>query len=67
MYFPTLDARSGKLLDVRMMSLRIRQMALTHASSDDAIWLRRSLDRACRGHGTRVSAAADGMLMLHWD
>jgi poly-gamma-glutamate capsule biosynthesis protein CapA/YwtB (metallophosphatase superfamily) len=66
MYFPTLDAHSGEILDLRMAPLRIREMALTHASPADAGWLRCSLDRVCRLHGTRVSAA-DGMLALHWN
>jgi poly-gamma-glutamate capsule biosynthesis protein CapA/YwtB (metallophosphatase superfamily) len=65
MYFPTLDARSGEMLDLRMMPLRIRRMRLTYAPPDDTCWLQCSLDSMCRSHGTRVTSA-DGTLALHW-
>jgi poly-gamma-glutamate capsule biosynthesis protein CapA/YwtB (metallophosphatase superfamily) len=66
MYFPRLDSRSGEIVDLRMTPLRIRQMALTHILPDDAAWLHVSLDRACRRHGTRVTAA-DDILALRWN
>jgi poly-gamma-glutamate capsule biosynthesis protein CapA/YwtB (metallophosphatase superfamily) len=66
MYFPALDPRSGELRDLRIVPLRIRRMALACAPPDDIGWLQCSLDRICRCHGSRVSAA-DGMLALCWE
>jgi poly-gamma-glutamate capsule biosynthesis protein CapA/YwtB (metallophosphatase superfamily) len=67
MYFPTFESRSGEILELRMVPLRMGRMTLTHASPDDRAWLQRALDGVCRSYGTRISCAADGTLALLYD
>lgn len=54
MYLPTLDAGSGRLLELRMIPMRIRRLRLEHASAEDRAWLRARLDRESRAWGTAV-------------
>jgi poly-gamma-glutamate synthesis protein (capsule biosynthesis protein) len=46
MYFPTLDSRTGELVDLRMTPMQIRRLQLVRASLSDARWLRDVLTRA---------------------
>jgi poly-gamma-glutamate synthesis protein (capsule biosynthesis protein) len=52
MYFVTMSA--GRLSRLRMVPMRIRRFCLERASSTDAAWLQRTLDRESRVFGTRV-------------
>jgi poly-gamma-glutamate synthesis protein (capsule biosynthesis protein) len=64
MYFPTVDAASGRLSTLRMTPMRIRNFRTIRASTDDARWLRDTLDRESRPFGARVALRADHGLEL---
>lgn len=67
LYFARVDTASGRLLELRMVPMRMVRMRLEHASSKDAAWLRATLDRESRRFGTRVETAPDGELALRGD
>lgn len=52
--FVSVDRDSGRLATLRMTPMRMRRMRLEHASSDDAEWLRSTLEHISRPFGTRV-------------
>lgn len=54
MYFPTLDARTGQLVRLRLVPLQIFRFSLRRASAADAAWLSQVLTRESRPFGTRV-------------
>jgi poly-gamma-glutamate synthesis protein (capsule biosynthesis protein) len=60
MYFPTVDADTGDLLDLRMTPMRVRRFQLVRASRADAEWLRDALTRASERFGARVVAVPCG-------
>src|SRR5690606_16074270 len=55
MYFPTLDADTGRLVRLEMAPLRMRRFRLEHAAAQDREWLRATLDRECQRFGARVA------------
>lgn len=63
-YFPTLDARTGALLSLRLAPMRIARMRLQRASPAEAAWLRDTLDRVSAPFGTRVTLDADHRLFV---
>lgn len=64
MYFPVVEALTGRLISLRMAPLRIRQMRLSRASRAETLWLRDRLTRVSRVFGSRVETSADGGLVL---
>ncbi|MBI2218467.1 MAG: CapA family protein [Candidatus Rokubacteria bacterium] len=64
MYFPAVDASTGRLTALRMTPMHIRRMRLNRASPGDAEWLRRTLDRISRDFGSEVELGADGCLAV---
>ena len=64
LYLPRLDPISGELLELRMAPLQARQMRLNRASSGDARWLRKVLDKVSRRFGSRIDLGLDGLLTL---
>jgi poly-gamma-glutamate synthesis protein (capsule biosynthesis protein) len=58
MYLPIIDAETGRLIELEMTPLQLRKLSLHRAAPEDTRWLRGTLDRICRPHGTGV--AADG-------
>lgn len=66
MYFPSFDARTGRLLRLQMVPLRIHRMRLERASSADAQWLQATLDGVSDPFGAWVDLAGDGSLELRW-
>ena len=54
MYFPRLDAATGRLLDFRLTPFRIRRFQLHRANREDAAWLCDRLDRESARFATRV-------------
>jgi poly-gamma-glutamate synthesis protein (capsule biosynthesis protein) len=62
MYFPTLDAASGRLQGLALAPMRVRRFRLQHAAEEEARWLQRTLDRESRVFGTRVAHASAGEL-----
>jgi poly-gamma-glutamate synthesis protein (capsule biosynthesis protein) len=65
MYFPTVDVKSGELVELAMVPLLVRRFRLSQPGVSDARWLCDTLDRECRRFGGRVEAR-DGGLVLHW-
>jgi poly-gamma-glutamate capsule biosynthesis protein CapA/YwtB (metallophosphatase superfamily) len=65
MYFPTLDARTGRLIRLEMTPLRIRNMRLTRPSEDELEWLWETVDRESRRFGTGVERAGDSLVLDH--
>jgi poly-gamma-glutamate capsule biosynthesis protein CapA/YwtB (metallophosphatase superfamily) len=63
LYFPTLDADSGRLVEFALSPMRLRRMRLERAAPDDAAWLRVALGRL----GTRIEPWGDGRLSLRWN
>ena len=66
MYFPRLDASTGKLDRLTMTPLQIRRLRLNRASRDDARWLCDVLDREGRPFGNQVLLNEDNSLTLRW-
>ncbi|MGW2488326.1 CapA family protein [Streptomyces sp. NPDC001606] len=64
LYLVSVAADTGRLAGLRMVPLRARRMRLEHAPPEDTAWLRATLDRHSRAHGTRVEDGADGTLTL---
>jgi len=64
MYFPTLDAGSGRLLDLRMVPLRSTRLSLRRAGREDSGWLLDSLNREGARLGTGFALDNDGRLVL---
>ncbi|MFG2126237.1 CapA family protein [Streptomyces sp. NPDC048751] len=55
---------TGTPAGVRMVPFQARRMRLEHASPEDTEWLRATLDRVGRAHGTHVDHGPDGTLTL---
>jgi poly-gamma-glutamate synthesis protein (capsule biosynthesis protein) len=48
-----------------MAPFQARRLRLHRASSGDARWLRRVLDKVSRRFGSRIDLGPDGLLTLH--
>lgn len=66
MYFPTMDAASGRLVKFELAPTLIRNFRLNHPSEDDIRWIAESMDREARKLGTRVEFTDGDNLMLFW-
>ncbi len=66
MYFPTVDAESGKLLRLELAPMRRKRLQVRHASPDEARWLRELLDREGRRFGTSARLEANRRIALEW-
>ena len=64
MFFPTLDAVSGRLLGLALTPMRISRFRLRRAVGPDARWLRDSLNSQGRSLGTRFRLDRRGRLAL---
>jgi poly-gamma-glutamate synthesis protein (capsule biosynthesis protein) len=65
MYFADLRM-SGDLAALEIVPLRIRKCQLIHASSEEADWVRETLDRESGNSGVHVRSRPDGRLTLSW-
>jgi poly-gamma-glutamate synthesis protein (capsule biosynthesis protein) len=65
-YFVTLDASSGSLTSLEMVPFRHRRFRLERARTEEAEWLRETLDREGAELATRVDLKLDGSLVLRW-
>lgn len=65
MYFPTVDPATGRLENLRLTPMQIRNLRATRATPADAGWLARTLHRVSQPFGTSVELAADGRLAVH--
>jgi poly-gamma-glutamate synthesis protein (capsule biosynthesis protein) len=66
MYFPTVDAASGRLLRLGLTPMQIRRFRLNHAGDEDARWLEAMLGRECGKLGARVEREAGNRLEVRW-
>ena len=64
MYFPQLDAASGRLVDLKLVPLMVRRFQLHRTSQEDAAWLCGILDRESARFGTHVSLNDDNSLAI---
>lgn len=67
MYFPRLDARSGRLLGLNLVPTRIGQLRVNRASADEARWLQAVLNREGRSLGSRAERDEGDALGLRWE
>lgn len=54
MYFVTMDLASGRLMDLEMTPLQIRQFRLNYPMDNDVEWLQDRLDRECARFGHSI-------------
>ncbi len=66
MYFPTVDASTGKLIQLRLVPMQIRHMKLNRAGRKDAQWLREVLSRESGRFGVGVQIDDKGDLAATW-
>jgi poly-gamma-glutamate synthesis protein (capsule biosynthesis protein) len=66
MYFPRLEASTGKLLALDLVPTRIRKLRLERAAGADRDWLRQRLRREYARFGASVEAGGDGAFALRW-
>ncbi|MEE8495711.1 MAG: CapA family protein [Xanthomonadales bacterium] len=59
MYFPTMDPRSGELARFELVPMRIRRFQLQRATTEEAAWLVKTLDRESKKLGARVQYTDD--------
>ena len=64
MYFPTVDAHTGRLVELVLVPMRIQKMRLNRAPPAEAEWLRDRVTAISRAFGSRVDMTADGRLLL---
>jgi poly-gamma-glutamate synthesis protein (capsule biosynthesis protein) len=64
MFFPSMDAVTGRLVTLRMTPMQIRKLRLQRASAADARWLCDTLNRISDPFGVRLVLTTDGVLML---
>jgi poly-gamma-glutamate synthesis protein (capsule biosynthesis protein) len=66
MYFPSFEQESGRLVEMTMTPLQIRNFRLNRPTQRDFAWLYKVLDRECRKLGARVDAVNESRLALRW-
>jgi poly-gamma-glutamate synthesis protein (capsule biosynthesis protein) len=66
MYFPTLDAATGRLARLALAPTQIRHFRANRARDEDARSLAGLLSREGRAFGTQVELQPDGTLALRW-
>jgi poly-gamma-glutamate synthesis protein (capsule biosynthesis protein) len=67
MYFPTLDAGTGRLQQLTMRAVHRRKFRLDRATEEQTRQLAEMLAREGRRLGTGVERRADGTMILQWD
>lgn len=66
MFFLTLDARTGQLLDLTMKPLKIKRFRLQPVEIQEAAWLKDMLNRQGESSGTEVVFGDQNDLVLRW-
>ena len=66
MYFVRIDASNGTLASLVMTPLQLKRFRLNYASADDALWVKKVLDREGKKFGNGVELRSDNSLMLRW-
>jgi poly-gamma-glutamate synthesis protein (capsule biosynthesis protein) len=66
MYFPEFNARTGSLVALQMVPMRIERFRLNRVSIQDAEWLKDRLNRECKRFGVQVDLADHRTLVARW-
>jgi poly-gamma-glutamate capsule biosynthesis protein CapA/YwtB (metallophosphatase superfamily) len=66
MYFPAVDAATGRLERLGLVPTQIRHFRANRAGSEDARWLAEMLSREGRSFATRMVLQPDETLALRW-
>ena len=64
MYFADMDPNSGRLMELNMMPIRIRNLRVNRASQDEAMEMGSMLNRECGIFGLQVRMGSDGVFRL---
>ena len=64
MFFPTVDLLTGRLFELHLTPMQIRNFRLKRASHTDAGWLRDTINRESRRFDFRVELRKDDQLEL---
>jgi len=64
MYFASIDPVTGKLVQLQMLPMQIRQFRLQRASASDALWLLDTLNQEGKVFNTRLQLGDDNVLTL---
>jgi len=64
MYFADIDPGSGKLIQLQLVPMQIKQFSLRRASEGDSLWLQETLNREGWPMGTRLQLTEDHVLTL---
>jgi len=67
LYFASIDPATGRLVQLQMTPMQIRNLKINRANAIDAIWLKQMLNREGRELGTRVKLNPDNSLVLEWE
>ena len=66
MYFPVIDAATGRLRELNLIPTRIRHLRVNRAEGDDRRWLLATLRCECRSFGGDVTEGSDGAFAVSW-
>jgi poly-gamma-glutamate synthesis protein (capsule biosynthesis protein) len=66
MYFPRLEASTGRLLGMEMAPTQLRRFQVHRAAEADAIWIKELLDREGERLGTWFTMEAENRIRLYW-
>jgi poly-gamma-glutamate capsule biosynthesis protein CapA/YwtB (metallophosphatase superfamily) len=64
LYLVTLEAPTGRLVQLEMVPLQLRNFRLHRAAPADRLWLRAVLDREYRRFGSTVQARGDHLALV---
>ena len=67
MYFPVVDASTGRLLQFTATPTQIRHFRVNRAPEEGMLWLFECLNREGMKLGTRVERQADDTFLLRWN
>lgn len=67
MYFVSVDAATGKLVDFQMTPMQIRRFRLSRVTDADAQWIADIFNRDGKRFGTNVTPGEKNTLILQWN
>ena len=65
MYFVTLDARTGELVDLKMTPVQMKRFRLQQPDANDTAWLKDVMNREGECN-TEVVNGVQNSFVLHW-
>jgi poly-gamma-glutamate capsule biosynthesis protein CapA/YwtB (metallophosphatase superfamily) len=67
MYFPQIEAATGRLVGLTMTPTRVKRFRIYHATEEEVRWLEQLLNHEGRRFGTGVRRDQSGRLVLRWN